>query len=97
MTFPELRSAIDHRLAAEPRLEGSECELSGEVCTWTMGRESVVISSSGSTGIHVEYRSHGRLVRTKIFAASPLSVDRIVITSAEHLTGYVFHRASAVQ
>ena len=94
MTFAELRAAIDDRLAAETRLEGSRRELEGENSVWTRDREVVAISPSGTTGILVEYITNGRLVRSKIFAASPMSVERIVITSAEHLTRYAFHRTS---
>jgi hypothetical protein len=92
MHFSELRAAIDERLGAEPRLHGSRCELQGQNSVWTRDNQVVVIGASGSTGILVEYLSDGSPVRSKIFAASPMSVDRIVISSAEHLTGYAFHR-----
>lgn len=94
MTFAELRAAIDDRLAAEPRLQGSRREREGEKSVWTRDREIVAIGPSGTTGVIVEYITNGRVVRSKIFAASPMSVERIVITSAEHLTSYVFHRTS---
>lgn len=92
MTFAELRAEIDERLAAEPRLQGSRRELDGEKSVWTRDREIVLIGPSGTTGILVELSTNGRVVRSKIFAASPMSVERIVITSAEHLTSYAFHR-----
>jgi hypothetical protein len=94
MTFAELRAAIDDRLAAEPRLQGSRRQLEGERSVWTRDREIVAIAPSGTTGILVELSTNGRVVRSKIFAASPMSVERIVTTSAEHLTSYVFHRTS---
>lgn len=94
MTFAELRAEIDDRLAAEPRLQGSTRELEGEKSLWTRDRERVAIGPSGTTGIIVECISNGRVVRSKIFAASPMSVERIVTTSAEHLTRYVFHRTT---
>ena len=47
MTFPELRSLIDARLKAVPRLEGSEHLLSGETSVWTLNRQVVTISASG--------------------------------------------------
>jgi hypothetical protein len=92
MTFAEIRALIDARLEAEPRLEGSRRELSGENCVWTRNGEVVAISAAGSTGILVEYLSDGRPIRSKVFAASPVSVERIVTSLAEHLTGYAFHR-----
>ncbi|HEV8020072.1 MAG TPA: hypothetical protein VGP41_02340 [Candidatus Lustribacter sp.] len=92
MTFAELRAEIDDRLAAEPRLQGGRRELEGEKSVWTRHGEIVTIGPSGTTGILVEYRTDGRLVHRKIFAASPMSIERIVITSAEHLTSYAFHR-----
>jgi hypothetical protein len=92
MTFPELRGLVDEQLEAEPRLHGSRRDLSGENCVWTRGRESVAISASGSTGVLVELMSGDRLMRSKIFALSPMMVERIVTTAAEHLTGYAFHR-----
>jgi hypothetical protein len=92
MTFPEIRASIDERLETEPRLAGSRRELQDDMSVWTRDKQAVAIAPSGSTGILVEYRSEGRPVRRKIFAASPMSVDRIVVTSAEHLTDYAFHR-----
>lgn len=92
MTFRELLAVIDERLAAEPRLAGAQRQSGGEHSNWTYNRESVSIGPSGSTGIVVDYCSDGRVIRSKIFAASPMTVDRIVTTAAEHLTGYVYHR-----
>jgi hypothetical protein len=92
MTFEELRAAVDERLESEPRLRGIQHDPNAGL--WMLNQETVVLSPSGSTGILVEYLSRDRLVRTKIFAASPMSVERIVTTSAEHLTSYVFHRTS---
>lgn len=94
MTFGELLAVIDDRLGSEPRLADAHREEAGfEHSTWTCDRESVSIGPSGTTGIAVTYLSSGRAVRSKVFALSPLSVDRVVITAAEHLTRYVFHRA----
>ena len=95
MTFPEVRALVDEQLETEPRLQGARRELSGETCVWTRGREAVAISASGSTGILVELMSGDRLVRSKVFALSPMSVERIVTTAAEHLTAYAFHRTQA--
>jgi hypothetical protein len=95
MTFPEIRASIDAGLEAEPRLQGSRCEEHGGRSVWTRNEQVVAIGASGSTGILVEYLSNGHPIRNKIFAASPMSVDRIVISSAEHLTGYAFHRTVA--
>ncbi len=93
MTFRELLAAIDERLGAEPRLANAHREEDGiEHSTWSCNRESVTIAPAGTTGISVTYLSSGRSVRSKIFALSPISLDRIVITAAEHLTGYAFHR-----
>ena len=92
MTFPEIRASIDTRLEADPRLAGSRREVHGETTVWTRDKQAVAIGASGTTGILVEYRSEGRPPRSKIFAASPMSVDRIVVTSAEHLTDYAYHR-----
>ena len=92
MTFPEIRASIDARLEAESRLAGSHREVHGETSVWSRDKQAVAIAPSGSTGILVEYRSEGRPARRRIFAASPLSVDRIVVTSAEHLTDYAYHR-----
>jgi hypothetical protein len=96
MTFGELLAAIDERLAAEPRLADAHREEDGvEHSTWTSNRESVSIGPSGTTGIVVHYRSDGRAVHSKIFALSPMSVDRIVTSAAEHLTRYAYHRTSS--
>ena len=92
MTFSELRAMIDARLEGDPRLAGSRCEVSGEACTWSLNAESVSLSSSGSTGILVDYWSSDRIVHSRIFAASRLTVDRIANTAAEHLTAYALHR-----
>jgi hypothetical protein len=92
MTFPELRALIDAQIEAEPRLTGSRRELQGESSVWTRDKQVIVISPSGSTGILVEYIRDGLLVREKTFAASPQIIERIVVSSAEHLTDYVFHR-----
>jgi hypothetical protein len=95
MTFPEILAAIDERLAAEPRLAGAQRESSADGSTWTRNRESVAITTSGSTGLLVLYLSDGKIVRRKGFARSSMSVERIVTSSAEHLTGYAFHRTPA--
>jgi hypothetical protein len=95
MTFPELRALVDEQLEAEPRLHGSRREIHGESCVWTRDREAAAISASGSTGVLVELLSGDRLVRSKVFALSPMSVARIVTTAAEHLTAYAFHRTQA--
>ena len=92
MTFSELRAMIDSRLEGDARLDGSRRELHDESCTWTLNNEGVALSAAGSTGILVEYLRGGSVVHQRIFAASPLSVDRIVNTAAEHLTAYVLHR-----
>jgi hypothetical protein len=92
MTFPELRAMIDSRLEAEPRLDGSVRELRGDDCVWTRNDEGVAIRAQGSTGILLEYLSRGRVVHQRVYAASPLSIERVVNTCAEHLTGYIVHR-----
>jgi hypothetical protein len=95
MTLGEVLAEIDERLGAEPRLLAAHCEENGgEHSTWVSNRESVSIGPSGTTGIAVTCLSSGRVVRTKVFALSPMSVDRIVTTAAEHLTSYVFHRTN---
>jgi hypothetical protein len=92
MTFPELRALIEARLEAEPRLDGSVRELRGDECVWTRNDEGVAIRPEGSTGIVLEYLSRGQIVHKRVYAASPLSVERVANTCAEHLTGYTVHR-----
>jgi hypothetical protein len=92
MTFPELRARIDERIATDARLQGAACELHGDASQWTLNAQSVAFRADGSTGILAEYRSAGELVHSRIFAASPMSIARIVTTAAEHLTAYALHR-----
>lgn len=92
MTFREIRALIDDQLALEPRLVGSDHELDGDRSIWRLKREVVIISASGTTGIHVAYESNGGLTHERIFAASALIVERVVHTIAEHLTGYAYRR-----
>ena len=95
MTFPEILTSIDEQLAAELRLAGSHRESSTDGSTWTRNREGVAITASGTTGLLVAFLSDGEIVRSRVFARSPMSVERIVTSSAEHLTGYAFHRTPA--
>jgi hypothetical protein len=92
MNFPELRAAIDSRLALEPRLQGSRHELLGEQSAWTRDMQCATIVMEGSTGILVEYAVDGRIVHSRVFAMSAMSIERIATTIAEHLTAYAYHR-----
>jgi hypothetical protein len=95
MTFDGIRDLIAAQLESDPRLAGLESERNSEETGWRINRELVVISAAGSTGILVEYITNGRLVHKRTFAASPMIVERIVHTIAEHLTEYAYHRTGA--
>jgi hypothetical protein len=92
MTFADIRALIDASLASIPRLREGAHDVTGEASRWSLADQVVAIQPSGSTGILVEYLTNGRLAHKKVFAASPMSVDRIVHTAAEHLTAYTYHR-----
>jgi hypothetical protein len=96
MTFDDIRNLIAAQLESDPRLAGLESERNNEETAWKMKSELVVISSTGSTGILVEYITNGRLVHKRIFAASPMIVERVVHTIAEHLTEYAYHRTGVM-
>jgi hypothetical protein len=92
MTYSEIRMLIDAALASIPRLQDCRREVRDEALLCSLDRQAVAISPSGPTGILVRYFTGESTVHARIFAASPLSVDRIAHTAAEHLTAYTFHR-----
>lgn len=92
MTFSELCALIDERIESDVRLSGAVHESDAETSRWTLNAQSVTIRAVGSTGLAVEYWNGESMVHSRTFAASPLMVDRIVTTIAEHLTAYALHR-----
>jgi hypothetical protein len=88
MPFSDLCERIDARLDADAQLAGSQRISSPGESTWTMDRQTVTIRPAGSTGIELVYQTDGRAIHARTFAASPMSIPRIVRTITEHLLGY---------
>jgi hypothetical protein len=88
MPFSDLREQIDARLDADAQLANSQRMSSPTETDWTMDRQSVTIRAAGSTGIELVYLTDGRVIHARTFAASPMSIPRIVRTVTEHLLGY---------
>jgi hypothetical protein len=88
MPFPDLRENIDARLDADPQLAESQRTSSTGESTWTLDGQTVTIRPAGSTGIELIYQTDGRVIHRRTFAASPMSIPRIVRTITEHLMGY---------
>jgi hypothetical protein len=89
MNFPSLFDLIDAELETNVRLAGSQHLEQDDARLWMRDAVAARVSPSGTTGITVALLSGERVVHERIFAASPLSVSRIVRTITEHLTGYV--------
>jgi hypothetical protein len=88
MHFSELCAQIDAGLDADAHLAHSEHTSEDLASQWTLERQIVTIQPAGSTGIEVAYATDGRVIHRRTFAASPMSVPRIVRTISEHLLGY---------
>ena len=88
MPFSDLYAHIDARLGAERYLTDSQRSFEHDTGVWTLDRQAVVIRPAGSTGIEILYQTDGRVIHARTFAASPMSVPRIVRTVTEHLLGY---------
>jgi hypothetical protein len=88
MNFPSLLDLIDAELENNARLDGSQRTQDADGRVWTRSTAGAKIAPSGSTGITVSLLSSDRVVHERIFAASPMSIARIVRTISEHLMGY---------
>jgi hypothetical protein len=88
MNTPNLLDLIDTALETNQLLEGSQRTEDAGGRVWTKDAAAAKITASGSTGITVALLSSDRVVHQRIFAASSMSVARIVRTITEHLTGY---------
>ena len=88
MNFPSLLDLIDAELENTAHLDGSQRTQDADGRVWTRNAAGAKITPSGSTGITVALLSSDRVVHERIFAASPMSVARIVRTISEHLMGY---------
>jgi hypothetical protein len=89
MNSPSLFDLIDTELEANAHLAGSQRSEDADGRVWTKGAAAAKIMPSGTTGIAVALLLGDRVVHERIFAASPMSVSRIVRWITEHLTGYV--------
>jgi hypothetical protein len=89
MNVLSLFDQIATELQANSQLDGSQYAQDADGYAWTRNTAGAKITPSGSTGIVVALLSSDRVVHQRIFAASPMSVARIVRTITEHLTGYV--------
>ena len=89
MNFPSLFDLIDAELETNAQLAGSQRSQDADGRVWMKDTACAKITPSGTTGITVALLSADRLVHKRIFAASPMSVPRIVRTITEHLTGYL--------
>jgi hypothetical protein len=94
MQFSELCAQIDARLDADAHLVNSQHSSESDESIWMLDRQTVTIRAAGSTGIEIVYGTGGRVIHSRTFAASPMSVTRIVRTISEHLLDY---RASQPQ
>jgi hypothetical protein len=88
MNFPSLFDLIDAQLETNAQLEGSQRSQDADGRVWTKDAVCAKITPSGSTGVTVALLSGDRIVHQRIFAASSMSIPRIVRTITEHLTGY---------
>jgi hypothetical protein len=88
MNFPSLFDLIDAQLETNAQLEGSQRSQDADGRVWTKDAACAKITPSGSTGVTVALLSGDRIVHQRIFAASSMSIPRIVRTITEHLTGY---------
>ena len=88
MNFPSLFDLIDAELETSAQLQGSQRSHDADGRIWTKDAACAKIMPSGSTGITVALLRGDSLVQERIFAASSMSIARIVRTITEHLTGY---------
>ena len=88
MNFASLFDLIDAQLKTNSQLAGSHSSEADDERVWMRDAVAARVTPSGTTGIAVALLSGERVVHERIFAASPLSVTRIVRTITEHLTGY---------
>lgn len=88
MNFPSLFDLIDAQLEGNAQLDGSQRSQDADGRVWTKDAACAKIMPSGSTGVTVALLSGDRIVHERIFAASSMSIPRIVRTITEHLTGY---------
>ena len=88
MNFPRLFDLIDAELETNAQLEGSQRTRDADGRVWTKDAAGAKIMPSGSTGIVVALLRADHVVHERIFAASSMSIARIVRTITEHLPGY---------
>ena len=88
MNHPSLFDLIDAELKTNVQLEGSQRSEDADGRVWAKDAAAAKIAPAGTTGITVMLLSRDRIVHERTFAASPLSIARIVRTITEHLTGY---------
>jgi hypothetical protein len=88
MNFPNLFDLIDAQLETSAQLKGSQRSEDADGRVWTKDAFCAKIMPAGSTGITVALLRADHVVHERIFAASSMSVPRIVRTITEHLTGY---------
>lgn len=86
--FYELVALIDEQLTAEQRVRDYVSESGTEIGHWSRDSESAEVRPSTSTGILLRLFSNGLVIHERIYAASPMSVPRMVRSITEHLTGY---------
>lgn len=90
MDFHEMLSLIEQKIETQPKLRGCEADHSPIAGVWRRDRETVEVTPAGSTGILLRLISNGRAVHERTFAKSAMSIDRIVVSITEHLTGYAY-------
>lgn len=88
MQFSDMLARIDEQLENEERLRDYVSESLPETGQWSRGSEAAEIHPSTSTGILLRLASKGQVIHERIFAASEMSISRIVRAITEHLTGY---------
>ena len=88
MQFSDILVQIDEQLGTEKRLGDFVSDLEASGAQWSRGNESAEVQPSTSTGVKLRLASRGVVIHERIYAASGMSVPRIVRSITEHLTGY---------
>jgi hypothetical protein len=86
--FSELVALIEEQLTVERRVGDYASETGADIGHWSRGAEAAEVRPSTSTGILLRLFSSGLVIHERIYAASPMSVPRMVRSITEHLTGY---------
>jgi hypothetical protein len=90
MDFHDMLSMIQQKIDAQPKLRDCEAEHSEIAGYWRREKATAEVTQAGSTGILLKLGTNGRPVHERTFARSVMSVDRIVVSITEHLTGYAY-------